>query len=414
MGLRRFLLAIFGLVVVVGLSGLAVWRWYDSNPARVFARAEQAFHAGHYDEAEVALTRLLALKPPAPVDRFLRAEVDAKLNRPGQALAELERIPDDHPLAPLAQLFTGQLEIRAGRTRPAEAAFLAAIKLLPRAPQPRKELVYIYNIQHRQAELDAQLAALLELDSLDFQRILHWTKTRNTVWNAAGDLPALEQYVAADPGDRWSRLALAEGLRRLDRRAEAEAVLAVLPQSDSEAQAQRALLAIERGDFAGTETILSQTPGDHPTLARLRGQLALHRRDGGEAARQFRIALCGDPLDRSAASGLGTALRLAGKREEAQPYLDAVRQHDALWALVARAATAAGERDPQLPAQIGAACAAIGRKHEARAWLKLAVERDPLNTQAQAALFDLEHGKRIQSTSSLPAAADRAGASSLE
>ena len=91
------------------------------------------------------------------------------LKRDEPALAELAAIPDDHPLAPLARLRAGQIEIRRGRTRPAEAAFLAVLKLLPHAVQPHKELVYIYNIQHRQAELDAQFLALLELNELDFQ-----------------------------------------------------------------------------------------------------------------------------------------------------------------------------------------------------------------------------------------------------
>src|SRR5262249_35997320 len=154
------------------------------------------------------------LRQPTSVDRFFRARADVGLKREEEALAELAHIPDDHAVGPLARLMAGQVEIRQGRTRAAEAELLAALRKLPRAVQPRKELVYIYNIQHRQAELDEQLAALLDLDALDFQYILHWTKTRNTIWKPSGDLPALQKFVAADPADRWSRLALTEALRR--------------------------------------------------------------------------------------------------------------------------------------------------------------------------------------------------------
>jgi tetratricopeptide (TPR) repeat protein len=389
MRLRRSQQASIGLVVALILV--------DADPGWVFRCADRAFQAGRYAEADRALKRLERLRRPSPVDRFLRAEVDVGLKREERALADLAAIPDFHPLAPLARLLTGQIEVRLGRTRPAEAALLAALRLVPRAVQPRKELVYIYNIQHRQAELDAQLAALVDLDALDFQYILHWTKTRNTIWKPSGDLPALEKFVATDPADRWSRLALAEALRRLDRLEEAESILAVLPPEDPEARAQRVLLLMDRNDFAATLAVLAEGPADHPKLARLRGQLALRRRDGHTALRHFRIAYAADPLDHLTLSGLGTALRMIGEESAAQPYLDAARRHEDLWKLVSRAATSEGELDPKLPHQIGMACAAIGRKHEARAWLKLAVQRDPLDAEGQQALFELEHGPASRS-----------------
>ena len=311
---------------------------------------------------------------------------------------EFAAIPDDHPLAPLARLRTGQIQIRRGLTRPAEAAFLASLKLLPRGVQPRKELVFIYNIQHRQAELDAVLGELLDLDALDFQYILHWTKTRNTVWNPKGDLPALEKFVAADPEDRRSRLALVEAYRRLDRLDDAERILAPMPPSDPGARTKRVLLAIDRGDLAAAESLLAEGPGDDPQLARLRGQLALRRRDGPAAVRYFRIALAADPIDRVALSGMGTALGLVGQPDAARPYLEAARRHDDLWKLVSRAATTEGEHDPKLPHQLGMACAAIGRNQEARAWLRLAISRDPLDTQSQRTLFELEHGAAPRSS----------------
>ena len=94
--------------------------------------------------------------------------VAAARNQPDKAIAELALIGDEDPLAPVARIAAGQTEIRRGRTRPAEAAFLAAIRLLPAAVQARRELVYIYNIQHRQLEMDAQLTALAGLLDPEF------------------------------------------------------------------------------------------------------------------------------------------------------------------------------------------------------------------------------------------------------
>jgi predicted Zn-dependent protease len=387
-----------GVLIFVGLGlGLAVRQALDADPNGVFLRADAAFKAGRYAEAAAALRRLERLRRPTPVDCFLRAEVDVGRNRPDAALAELAAIPDDHPLGPLARLRIGQIQIRRRLTRPAEAAFLASLRLFPRGVQPRKELAYIYNIQHRQAELDAVLGALLDLDALDFAYVLHWTKTRNTVWNPSGDLAALENFVAADPEDRWSRLALVEALRRLDRLEEAERILSDLPPSDPAARTKRVLIAMDRGDFTAAESLLAEGPAGHPGLARLRGQLALRRRDGAAAIRHLRIAIAADPLDRATLSGLGTALLMVGQPDAARPYLEAARRHDALWALVARAATTEGEQDPKLPHQLGMACAAIGRNQEARAWLKIAIRRDPLDAEGQQTLFELEHGAASRS-----------------
>jgi Flp pilus assembly protein TadD len=378
-------------LILLGL-GLTLTAWWvrEYDPTQVFLRADVAFKAGRYAEADEALRRLERLRVPTPVDRFLRAEVDVVFDRPAEALAELAAIPDDHPLASVARLRTGQIQIRRGLTRPAEAAWLASLQLLPRSVQPRKELVFIYNIQHRQAELDAVLSELLELDSLDYQYVLHWTKTRNTVWNPRGDLPSLEKFATADPEDHWSRLALVEAFRRMDRIDEAERALAPLSISDPRVRTKRVLIAMDRGDFLTAESLLAEGPEEDPGLARLRGQLALRRRDGRAAEKQFHIALAADPIDRVALSGLGTALGMLGRSDEARPYLEAARRHDDLWKLVARAATTEGEHDPKLPHQLGMACAAIGRNQEARAWLRLAIRRDPLDSESQQTLFKLE------------------------
>jgi predicted Zn-dependent protease len=406
MRLRRGRQVGIALTAILLLGGLAVWWRFQTDPRRLFLRADSLLKAGRYHEAEVALAHLARLRPPSPVDRVLCARVKLGLDHPDLALAELAPIPDEHPIAPLARLMTGQIEIRQGRAGRAEAALLTSLKLLPRGIQPRKELVYIYNVQHRQAELDAQLAGLLDLDALDFQYVLHWTKTRNTVWNPRGDLAALEKFVASDPSDRWSRLALVEALRRLDRLDEAEAVLRKLPLDDPEARASHVLLLMSRGDLATAESLLAEGPGNHAELARLRGQLALRRHDGPAAVREFRIAHCCDPLDHMTTLSLGTALCMARQTEAAKPYLEAARRHEQLWALVSRAATPEGEHDPTLPHLIGVACAAIGRVQEARAWLRLALKRDPLDAAGQQMLFELEHGARSRSAQKRGPAAD--------
>jgi Tetratricopeptide repeat len=97
----------------------------------------------------------------------------------------------------------------------------------------------------------------------------------------------LQKFVAADPLDRWSRLALADAYYRLNRLDEAERVLEALSASDPGARAKRIAIAIamDRGDFAGAESLLAEGDGSTVDLARLRGQFALNRRDGPAAVR---------------------------------------------------------------------------------------------------------------------------------
>ncbi len=177
---------------------------------------------------------------------------------------------------------------------------------------------------------------------------------------------------------------------RLNRLVEAEQILETMPSSDPDARAKRIVIAMDRGDFSMAESLLSRDDGSSHDLAGIRGQLALYRGDGPAAVRLFRVAVAADPVDRVALQGLGTALRKVGDVEAAQPYLEAARRHDELWELVARAATPDGESDPRMPHQLGMACAAAGRIQEARAWLRLAIERDPLDAEGQRALFELE------------------------
>jgi tetratricopeptide (TPR) repeat protein len=374
-------------VLIAAAAALAVWLRRAPDPDRLFRQARSELAAGRPERAAALVTRLERVRAPNEFDRLLRAQVADARHRPDEAVAELAFIPDTHPLAPVARLLVGQVEVKRNRLRAAEAAFLATIALEPNSPNPRHELVYIYNLQHRQADLDAQFYGLSQIDVLGFTIVTHWGKTRNVVWKPERDVEKLTLCVEADPDDRASRLALAEGLQRLNKIAEAERVLTPLPASDYEAQARRADLALARGDQAGADQILASGPTDHPALARMRGFLALSRGEVPAAVRNLEIAYAADPTDRSVLQKLGSALRLAGDEAGAEAYLAASRRHDAITPLITIASTAAGAKDPALPARLGIACEAAGRLYEALAWYKLAILRDPLDRASQEAIF---------------------------
>ena len=175
-------------------------------------------------------------------------------------MTELRAIPDEDSLAPLARLSEGQLEARRGRLRAAEAAFRATLKLTPQCTQARRELVYIYSVQLRLPELDEQLDALSEQGQLDLQHLLHWGMIRHTEWAGEHDMVGLKRYLAADPDDRYSRLALAEAQRQPGQITAALETLAPLSDSDPDARAARAALALASGDLPAAEALLAGGP----------------------------------------------------------------------------------------------------------------------------------------------------------
>jgi tetratricopeptide (TPR) repeat protein len=295
------------------------------------------------------------------------------------------------PTTALDWVRRGDDELRRHRLRAAKEAFDRARQLDPALPQARLGLIWIHALRMERAAALDEFSALAALRPLEFDQVLLWTELRTSSWDPQRVTAQLEQLLEADPGDRGIRLALAEGLRRLGRPAEAARVLAVLAESDPAAGAARARLAMERGDLAEAEAIVAHGPADHAELAAVRGQLALARRDGPGAAAQFRRALEAQSDDRACLNGLAQALRLAGQNDAAEPLLKAVQRHDKLIALVRRAAEIIGREvpDPELLRNLGAACEALQLSPEARAWYRLAVASDPTNAEAHMGLYRL-------------------------
>lgn len=387
---RRRLLWLAPLILLG--SAVATWAFVIRKPAdpdQVWRKAEEDFHAGAYDRAEQAVATLARLREPTSLDWMLRSQIAMKRGRTDEAIDDLAKIPDKEHLAAQARLMAGQLDLRRHRTRPAEEAFLDALELDPKLVQARRELIYLYGVQVRRKALGEQFLKLSETIPLTFDNVFHWCLTRNTVWEPLELTQIMGKFVEADPGDRWSRLTLAEAQRQLGHKNEAEATLKNLPASDPDARAIRVRLALDRGDEAGAEALLTEGPEDNPELARLRGRLALTRRDGKAALKHFRAAYAAEPDNRDTLFGLSSALNMVGDKKEAEEFANRAKNHDVLGTLMQRISVERNRQDPKLLHQLGAAFESINRLHEARAWYNLAISRDPLDKDAQEAIARL-------------------------
>jgi len=358
-----------------------------ADPDQLWREAQRSLQEHRIDDAGRFLDRLSRGRAPLPQDWMLRGQVAVARERPEEALAALAEVPDDHPIAPQARLLAGQIELRRDRARHAEEALLAALRLDPGLVQARRELIYIYGMQLRRRELCDQFAALSEITSLKYENLFHWCLMRNCQWEAGEVAQTLGRYLEADPDDRESRLALADNDRRLGLYDEAEEVLAPLPDDDPRALAHRVMILMDRHEEDRAEELLASGPADDPELARLRGRVALARRDGPEALRCYRIAYEADPSNRDAAFGLINAYELCGEPEKAAPIRRAAEALEAFNSLVQRMSTPAGRSDPALVNEAAGVCAQAGFLPEARAWLRFAIDRDPLDASAQQAWY---------------------------
>ena len=392
---HRFRLIGFGAAVVGVLGALLALAWPRPSADAVWNEARNAFEARDFARADAALRRLATLRAPTELDWMLRGQVALGFDRTDEALEDLKHVPDDHMMAPAARLEMGQIELRKHRFIPAEAYFRKALDLEPDRIQARRELIYIYGIQLRRPELNAMFQVLSRQSSLTFSETFLWCLTRGVTWEPEEIVKTLTLAIEADPTDRWARLGKASSLLDLNRFDEAEATLAALPESDPDARVIRVRLALSRGDDIRAETLLEGGPEDHAGLALLRGQMALARGDEQATLRHFRIAYEKAPYLREAVFGLGKALQLNGD-PTAATYLDQATKLDLLSSLIQKAAIVVNRENPQLLRDLGAACAAAGRLPEARAWYNLAITRDPLDTQANAALARLGEPEPIE------------------
>jgi tetratricopeptide (TPR) repeat protein len=292
-------------------------------------------------------------------------------------------------MAAQARLMAGQIELRRDRVRFAEQSFRAALRLDPGVVQAHRELIYIYGMQLRRPELTSEFLALSKLTKLTFDNVFHWCLLRNNSWEPGEAIESLSRYIAADPEDRWSRLALAENERRMGLDAEAESTLSVLPAHDPEAIALRAQIALDIQQPNRVEQLLALAPEGNPALARLRGRQALARRDPRTALHHFQIAYAADPESRETVFGLLGAYEMIGDQKSAAALRQVARDLERLNTLIQRAAVASARGNSELLRELGSACEALHRDAEARAWYELAVERDPLDRASQQALFRL-------------------------
>jgi predicted Zn-dependent protease len=394
---KRWAVVFVSLLIALAVAAVAAPRWWvhDSkkSPQRLdlLYAAWNEFNAQRYDQASAILDRRAAAVEPSALDWMLRARIAESQGRLVQALEHLKHIHDSDPVSSQARLKAGQIELARHNAAGAEAALQRSLALNPSQIQSYRELAYLYAAQRRREECDAQFRSLARLIPFDDVLTFAWCQNYLRICNVQEVIDVLRPFVAFDPHDRWSRLALATDLRLTHQLDQAEAALGPLLDSDPDVRALRAEIAIDKGEIDVAEALVRDGPSDHARLNAIRGRLALNANDSTRAAGYFRAALAEDPDDHDVIQGLGLALRLTGD-PQAREFLDkTVRYENFKRALHGSIDTI--HSDPRLFYKLGEHCESLHRMAEARAWYELAARRDPLDPQVQQALSRLDQAK---------------------
>ncbi len=379
---------------ILGIGGVlaAVRDRNHSAPAELAAETRLAIKHHQWSHARSLLAQLSHWRSPTADDIALWAELEVGCGQVDQAVSLLRGIPESDPSAGRTRLVAGQIEKSRNRARSAEALFLEALRLDPKLARARRELIFLYAMQARRADLNAQFRALAELEPLDFDDVFLWTNSLEDRW--VNDLirSHLQRFLAADPLDRLSRLTLAAVVLRAGEFDECETLLQSLPAGDTDARVLRARLALSRSQVDAARSLVAEGPVAHLGLSLFRAQLAVRSGDPVIAAGQFRVALRLDPTNREALQGLALVLQQSGDAEAAAPIQKQGERWRHLTGLLQKSKTFDMRDDKTLLTQLAEACETLERKAEARAWYHLALRLDPLDQEVQRALYRLRDG----------------------
>ena len=223
----------------------------------------------------------------------------------------------------------------------------------------------LYAKQVRRNELREQYLALSRTVPPQFEDVFFWTIAMEDVWINDTIREDLERFLAADPGDRLSRLALAAVLLSTDKVDLCEQTLAPLGVGDDDARVLLARLALKRMQIDRVRQLVDQGPPDHPGLELIRGQLAMRSNAPAVAARQFEVALKEDSNNIEALQALSLVYRQLGRPAEAAECRRRADLCRNLRDLAQEVNFPQGRFNLSLHKQLAETCEAIGRPAEA-------------------------------------------------
>lgn len=331
------------VIALLGAVGATFWwNWVGApRPSDLATLLREARSAALRHDTS-ALVRscesILTVAPDHTDTIMLVARHFIRSNEPAVAIEWLRRIQRG-PTEAIAEARYQEagIQLSLGRAKDAEEPLRRALALTPGWPPAEKLLRDMYTIQVRRDDLRALLRSRRKVrpwsltDLLDF--MVAGQVPRNTLGNW---MERIQFFVAGDPSDNVSRLALATYYLIWGKDAECAAIAGEILREQPSWPRARALLAEairNQGKLEDARRTLEAAPADSAAdsaadswLSRVRGTLAMEDGRLAEAVAQFEMALRLDPGETVALHQLGMAKGRLGDINEGHRLMRSAQQ----------------------------------------------------------------------------------------
>jgi hypothetical protein len=375
------------LILVLGLAlALAAWwglRAMESRRLQTeLRRAQEDFSARRFDAARARLARLARSWPGMGEVEFWLGSCEMVKGHDKAALEAWSRVPDQAREAPLAALSRGRLALETGRYRLAETALARASRAEAEIGAEGSRLLgKLYFMTGRRDEQHSLIYR-------DVERMHDPSETLRELWNIDNDLypigfmtQALARAGKSAPDDDRVWLALADLATRKGRFEEAGSLLARCERASPadpavwDARLSWAQAAGRPREVARAASHLPASRFTHDRVLALRAWLAARNADRRTERAALEALI---PLEPGEGAVYERLADLVAQDGDLERVAELRRQKAKCDAARDRYRTLINltELAPQA-AELARAAERIGRWFDARAWWRLAADRDP-------------------------------------
>jgi tetratricopeptide (TPR) repeat protein len=397
---RRLLWIAAGVAICLAVATQMLQRMGKVDSVDLIGQSEAALARKDVKTAGALLDQVLTHEPANAAALIQRGKLWESIGESENALADWRQIDvadsrdSSSKLAGEARFLEGALQVKLHRAPAAERALLESWELHNRDNLQALELLLrVYVLQLRRDEVRRVLNVLEQRRPLTLEEMVLRADAGAPIIAEGDALVQLREFIAADPEDMSSVVALTRYLMSSENFSEAENVLKSVSAKLSKASpilGLRALCQLQLG-FSDKALATLQTPTREESLDYwwwlAAGELAETSKQAKLAADCFRLASLSQPDSGYARYRYGLALQANGQTAAAQEQLQAAALIDRLHqqtVAITRMANMAPAQFVNGLLQIAQLQVQLQNSPEAAAWARLALQLDPTNKTALA------------------------------
>ena len=388
--------AVLAAALIAAGSAVFVWRMGRPGTEQLLREARIALDRNNTAVAVYKLDEILRRNPSHGMALLYRGQLERDAGNLDDALRHWAAVPNEPSrTAAMARYFQGTLLLEKHLAREAEKNLVEAIVRNPDYLPPHERLLELYVAQMRRNSIRETLNSIGRIRPWKIDELVMYAVAGERVTPIDDGVKLMQGFLAADPGDLTSGLALARFFMSGDRTADALALLGRLQEqfsSDERISALQSEMLLDRHDITSVQELLGRVPlrgTSHVSMWQSVGRYWFESGNWQNAAGALLEVATRDPENLAARYQLGTALSRLGRQEEGTRHLKRAELLDKLQREVLRIP----RRDRRqtgalLPIVLDAArlMVEVDRFVEGVWWYEQAEALDPANETARLGL----------------------------